>query len=78
MPIYGYFRYFRYALFLLLGQLPSGNFVAFPAQRVSNFRTNQIAYCALLGEGCTISYLDSSEVRYSLSWGCHKNESVTI
>ena len=71
MPIYGYFRYFNYALFMLLGQLSSGNFVASPAQGVSNFRTIQMDHGVLLSEGCTMIYLDSSEVGYLLSWGCH-------
>ena len=72
MPIYDYFRYFRYALFLLLGQLSSGDFEASPAQRVSNLRTIQIDHGAALTEGCTMIYLDSSEVGYSLRWGCFK------
>ena len=74
MPIYGYFRYFRCTRFLLQGQLPSGNFEASPAQRVSNFSTIQIAYDNLFNEEIIISYLDSSEVRYLLSWRCHINK----
>ena len=46
MPIYGYFRYFSTAPFVLVGQLTSDNFVASPAQRVSNFRTIQIDHSA--------------------------------
>ena len=39
---YGNFRYFNIPPFVRWGKLPPGNFVASPAQRVSNFRTIQI------------------------------------
>ena len=72
MPIYDYFRYFRCTRFLLQGQLPSGNFEASPPQRVSNFRTIQIAYDNLFDGEIVIGYWDSSKFGYSLSRGCLK------